>query len=82
MRTTVTFDPDVAAKIEQLRANDDRSFKQLVNDLLRSGLANGESSAKRRRGPYTRVVSLGQPLLADFDDVSEVLANIEGEDHR
>ncbi len=82
MRTTVTFDPDVAAQIERLRANGERSFKQVVNDLLRLGLAQRDASMPQRSGPYTRSVSLGKPLLPDIDDVSEVLAIIEGEDHR
>lgn len=80
MRTTVTFDPDVAAQIEQLRAKDQRSFKQVVNDLMRAGLAS-ESLRSRRVGPFTRVVDLGTPLLPDMDDISEVIAIAEGEDH-
>ena len=82
MRTTVTFDPDVAAQTSQLREGGDRSFKQVVNDLLRLGLASRDASAPPRAGPFTRSVSLGKPLLPDVDDISEVLALIEGEDHR
>lgn len=82
MRTTITLDPDVAAQLEQLRWTDDRSFKQVINDLLRLGLAHRDDSSSPGTGPYTRVVSLGKPLLADIDDVSEVLAIIEGENHR
>jgi hypothetical protein len=82
VRTTLTFDPDVAAQIERLRSSEGRPFKQLVNDLLRAGLAVHAVPAERRGGPFTRVVSLGKPLLPDVDDISEVLALIEGEDHR
>ncbi len=78
----MTFDPDVAAQIERLRSSDGRPFKELVNDLLRAGLAVQSKPVERSRGPYTRVVSLGRPLLPDVDDISEVLAIIEGEDHR
>lgn len=82
MRTTLSLDDDVAAQLEQLRARRDRPFKQLVNDVLRAGLAQLEREQPVRRGPYTRAVSLGRPRLPDIHDVSEALALAEGEDHR
>lgn len=82
MRTTVTFDPDVAAQIEQLRAGDDRPFKELVNELLRAGLADRDRRAPRRRAPYTKVVDLGELLIPDITDVSAAIAWAEGEDHK
>jgi hypothetical protein len=82
VRTTVTFDPDVAAQIEQLRAEDQRPFKEIVNELLRTGLAYRDQPAAERRGPFTKSVFLGRPLLPNVDDISEVLAILEGEDHR
>ncbi len=81
MRTTLTLDPYVAVQLERLRADTREPLKQLVNDLLRAGLATLED-APERRGPYTQVVSLGRPLLPDMADISEVLAIAEGEDHR
>lgn len=82
MRTTLTLDDDVAARLEQLRTRGDRSFKVLVNDLLRLGLAAGDRERPAARGPYTRPVSLGRPLLPDVDDISEVLAVAERDDYR
>lgn len=83
MRTTLSLDDDVAAQLDQIREQGDRSFKQLVNDALRAGLNQLERERlERRGGPYTRPVSLGRPLLPDVDDVSETLATVEGEQHR
>jgi hypothetical protein len=82
MRTTLTFDDDVAAQLQQLRARVDRPFKQLVNDVLRAGLAHLDRPEPRSRGPYTRAVALGKPRLPELDDVSEALAIAEGDDHR
>jgi hypothetical protein len=82
MRTTVTFDPDVAAQIERLRATERRPFKDVVNELLRLGLAQRERGSPVRGGPYTKAVSLGRSRLPDLDDVSEALTVAEGEDHR
>lgn len=82
MRTTLSLDDDIAAQLEQLRARGDRSFRQLVNDALRVGLAHLDRENAAPRGPFTRAVSLGAPRLPDVDDVSEALAIIEGERYR
>lgn len=39
MRTTVTLDPDVAAKLEQTARERGVSFKVAINDAVRSGLS-------------------------------------------
>lgn len=82
MRTTITLDDDVAAAIEQLRGDRQRSFRSLVNDLLRRGLANRDAPRAAEPVVWTRSVSLGGCRLPDVDNVSEVLAIVEGEDHR
>ena len=82
VRTTLSLDDDVAAQLEQLRARGDRSFRQLVNDALRLGLAHLDRESTAPRGPFTRAVSLGTPRLSDVDDVSEALAITEGEHYR
>jgi len=82
MRTTLTLDDDVAAKIERLRKTRDQSLKDLVNDALREGLKH-LAAPPRKRGPFrTEVVDLGRCLLGNVDDVAEVLAVAEGERFR
>jgi hypothetical protein len=49
MRTTITLDPDLAAKLRSLASERDISFKEAVNTVLRRGLASGPSGFKR---PY------------------------------
>ena len=39
MRTTITLDDDVAAKIQLKVRRTGRPFKEIVNDALRTGLA-------------------------------------------
>lgn len=83
MRTTLSLDDDVAAQLDQLRARGDQPFKQLVNDVLRAGLAQvAKQQPDRRTGPHTRPVSLGRPRMPSVDDVSETLALVEGEHHQ
>jgi predicted transcriptional regulator len=45
MRTTVTLDPDVAAKLKRLAHRRQSSFKSTLNEVLRRGLAAQERSA-------------------------------------
>ena len=41
MRTTLTLDDDVARELQRLERGTQRRFKELVNDLLRNGMACG-----------------------------------------
>jgi hypothetical protein len=48
MRTTVTLDPDLAAKLRALARERGVSFKEALNSTLRRGLSSGASRSKRR----------------------------------
>jgi Ribbon-helix-helix protein, copG family len=49
MRTTVTLDPDLAAKLKALARERGVSFKEALNGALRRGLGNEAAPAKQ---PY------------------------------
>jgi Ribbon-helix-helix protein, copG family len=49
MRTTVTLDPDLAAKLRALARERGVSFKEALNSTLRRGLTGGGSSKRRYR---------------------------------
>jgi len=83
MRTTLTLDPDVAAALERLRRAGPRSFKALVNELLRRGLEGLARERRPRGAPYrTRGADLGRCRLGSLDNVADVLAVAEGEPFR
>ena len=46
MRTTLTLDDDVAAKLRSLAHRQKTSFKEVVNSVLRRGLVAQESRSK------------------------------------
>jgi hypothetical protein len=48
MRTTVTLDPDVAAKLKRLSNEQGISFKQAINESVRRGLAATPASSAYR----------------------------------
>jgi Ribbon-helix-helix protein, copG family len=82
MRTTLTLDDDVAAQLEQLRKSRGAGLKDLVNEALRRGLKEMNGRPKPRKPYSTRSVSLGEPKLANIDNIAEVLAIIEGENYK
>jgi hypothetical protein len=63
MRTTVTLDPDLAAKLKSLARERGVSFKEALNGALRRGLGN-EATAPGR--PY-RLQSKPLELRAGVD---------------
>lgn len=83
MRTTLTLDPDVAIELARLQRKRGEAFKQTVNAVLRAGLATLTGRRDRERPRIrTEPASLGTPRLKSLDNISEVLAFAEGEDHR
>lgn len=50
MRTTVTLDPDVAAKLKETARDRGISFKEALNGAVRRGFERGEARAKPK--PY------------------------------
>ena len=76
MRTTLTLDDDVAAKLTQLSRASGQSFKAVVNETLRNGLAAKKSmSPPERFRVRTRPLGL-RPGLS-YDNVGELLEEIE-----
>jgi hypothetical protein len=78
MRTTLTIDDDVAARIERLRRRSDISLRDLVNEALRRGLREMTAPPRKRRPFRTRTFNTGRCLI-NIDNVAEALAYAEGE---
>ena len=80
MRTTLTIDDDVAAKLKA--AAKDRPFRTVVNEALRAGLKALEKRVAPRKPYRTRGFDLGPSLVGSLDNVEEVLSRVEGDAHR
>ena len=82
MRTTLTLDEDVAAKLKAEMRRSGKSFLDVVNDALRHGLV-AKRAAIRRRPFRVEVRDLGnlRPGLS-LDNVGELLEQLEGSLHR
>ena len=80
MRTTLTLDPVIAAKAKKAAAQLRKTFKEVINAALRVGL--DEILAPPPAKPYrTRARPLGLRRGFSYDNISELLARAEGEDH-
>jgi hypothetical protein len=75
MRTTVTFEDDVAALLKREMKRRGAGLKELVNDALRVGLA---APPRRRKRYRHKVFKTGKPRIP-IDNVAEALAFAEGE---
>ena len=81
MRTTLTLDPDNAARAKQGAAKLRKPFKDVINAALRVGLDSILTPPPAR--PYrTKPHPMGLRQGFNYDNISELLAATEGEDHK
>lgn len=82
MRTTITLDEDVAEKLQsEMRRRRTTNFKETLNDVLRRGLlARRELVAVK---PFkVRARRLGNKSGLNYDNVGELLEQVEGASHK
>jgi hypothetical protein len=80
MRTTLTLDPDVAAKARKGAARLGKPFKEVINAALRAGLDQLLQPPAAK--PYrTKARPMGLRQGFSYDDIAELIARAEGEDH-
>lgn len=74
MRTTVTLDPDVAARLKEAARERGISFKEALNTNVRRGLESQRGASKPYRLPTRR---LGVKPGVDLDRALGLAAEIE-----
>lgn len=81
MRTTLTLDEDLAAKLKEEMRRSGESFKRTVNRILRQGFeAPGPDQLARPFRIQPR--DLGLKPGIELDNVAELLEDLEGPAHR
>ena len=80
MRTTLTIDDDVAAALKALARNSGKTFKAVVNEVMRKGLMTGEKPAPDRE-PF-RVASVRRGFLPGIDPLklNQLVDELEADD--
>ena len=79
MRTTLTLDPDVVARLKRLRRRRDARFKDVISEALREGLRAMEEKPRMRAKAWTRPQPLGGSRIGSLDNIADVLAVAERE---
>lgn len=82
VRTTLTLDDDVAARLRSEASGSGRPFRDVVNDAIRRGFAvrRTAESAEPFRVPARDLGDLRPGLK--LDNVAELLDRVEGPLHR
>jgi len=81
VRTTLTLDDDVAAKLRAEARRTGRPFKEVVNEALRSSL---QRRTEKKSTPFkVRVRDLGdlRPGV-NLDNIADLVEQLEGLSHR
>ena len=82
MRTTLTLDEDVATKLTAEARRSGRSFREVVNETLRRGLAQRRATtAPQAFKVKARDLGGLRPGLS-LDHVEELIEQVEGPLHR
>lgn len=80
VRTTLTLDPEVEKKLKAEMRRTGRSFKSVVNEALREGLARRRQAAAVE--PFVvEARPLGLVAGLDYSNVAELLEVAEGPAH-
>jgi hypothetical protein len=77
VRTTLTLEDDVSARLRLEMRRTGKSLKQAVNDFLRLGFERDPSAATARKF-RVRPFQAGPPAGMTFDNVEELIEYLEG----
>jgi hypothetical protein len=81
VRTTLTLEEDVAARLKGEARKSGKSFKQVVNEALREGLT--ARKAARKQPPFkVKTRSMGHYPGLDYDNIGVLLEQVEGPFHK
>ena len=82
MRTTITLDDDVAEKLQaEMRRQRSNNFKETLNDVLRRGLLTRRDLGTTE--PFkVRARRLGNKAGFNYDNIGELLEQLEGSSHK
>jgi len=81
MRTTLTLDDDLISKINAEMKRSGKSFKETVNDFLRVGIST-RRELRSSDSFKVKARDMGVRPGLNYDNIGELLEEIEGPAHR
>lgn len=82
IRTTVTLDDDVVERVKQESRSRGASFRDTLNELLRTAFAAQKSQPPKQREFRVTPVHMGHVEGLNYDCTEALLEYLEGPDHR
>jgi Ribbon-helix-helix protein, copG family len=82
VRTTITLDEDVAAKLKAEMRKSGASFKEVLNEAIRKGLLTSDEATKQKRPVLLNTRPMGLRPGLNYNSTSELLEQIEGPFHK
>ncbi|MFQ5740828.1 MAG: CopG family transcriptional regulator [Acidobacteriota bacterium] len=82
MRTTLTLEPDLAAKLKELARQRKTSFKQEVNEAIRIGLSARSKPVGKRSRFRVKPSHCGFRPGVDTGKLNQLLDELDAEDFR
>jgi len=79
MRTTLTLDDDLGARLEELARQTRRSFEDVVHEVLRRGL---DAKAPQGKPFEVRAYDMGLRPGVQLDDIGALLEQLDGPVHK
>jgi hypothetical protein len=81
IRTTITLDDDVVTRVKRESQARGASFRDTLNDLLRTALLNADTKPSRRTLKI-KPTHMGHKPGLNYDSIESLLEYGEGERHR
>ena len=82
MRTTLTLDEDIVARIAELQKEHNLSFKDAINQTLRRGLETQQALTSAVPSFKVKSRAMGMRPGLNYANIGELLTQLEGETHR
>jgi hypothetical protein len=79
MRTTLTLDDELARELKRIAHRTETPFKDVVDRVLRAGIAMLDRTP-RRRPPPARTFKMGVPVGVDLDKALRLSSQLEDEE--
>ena len=81
IRTTVTLDDDVLERVQRHARSHGKSFKDALNELVRTGLVASETRPSKKKF-HIKPFRMGYRPELNYDDVESLIEYLEGPLHR
>lgn len=79
MRTTLTIDDDLGQQIKELAHRQRKSFKQVVNEILRAGLTGATATSKKKKRFRVKAMACGFRAGIDVAKLNQVVDDLDAE---